>query len=109
MLPAELATNGVVVGYTLVVVVNAFLVDQGHFAHHNAAPSSHDAASVGETDPVLKQAEFTGHRSNPSALIAALESFFKDNPSWSGDVEIRTRESLLAALKDFFKDNPSWQ
>jgi len=33
------------------------VVDQGHFAQHNAAPELSAAASVGETDPVLHQAE----------------------------------------------------
>jgi len=36
------------------------VVDQGHFAQHNAAPEISGAAFVGETDPVLKQAERPG-------------------------------------------------
>jgi hypothetical protein len=36
------------------------VVDQGHFAQHNTAPDISGAAFVGETDPVLEQAERAG-------------------------------------------------
>jgi hypothetical protein len=65
------------------VLVNAFPVDQGHFAQHNTAPSCDDAAFVGETDHHLKPAESMLPRSNPSELLASLKEFFKNNPSWS--------------------------
>jgi hypothetical protein len=59
------------------------LVDQGSFAHVNAAPFSSAAAFCGETHQTATK--------------------------WSGVEGIRTEASLLAALKDFFKDNPTWE
>jgi hypothetical protein len=47
--------------------------------------------------------------SNLAALYEELKAFFKENPGWSGEDEIRTSRELLEALKQFFKDNPGWE
>jgi hypothetical protein len=48
----------------IIVFFVAFLVDQGHVAHHNAAPSSSAAACVGKSDHPLQQAETAVPRSD---------------------------------------------
>jgi hypothetical protein len=59
------------------------IVDQGSFAHVNAAPEIFGAASCGKT------------RLYPNQC--------------SRENEVRTRESLLASLVEFFKDDPTWE
>jgi site-specific DNA recombinase len=49
------------------------VVDQGHFAHHNAAPLCRDAASVGETDPYLIKRR--GGDSNSRDGLSRLQHF----------------------------------
>ena len=69
--------------FNWLVVFIGILVDQGSFAHVNAAQEISRAAFCGKT-----------------RLIAT---------EWSGVAGIRTRPELLAAIREFFKDNPAWE
>ena len=91
------------------------VVDQGHVAHHNAAPSSSAAACVGKSDHPLQQAErgrfelprrFKPPTAFPVLLLQPLGHLSGGGPSWfDGPVQssaayharrISTGQSLLA-------------
>jgi len=63
--------------------LHGYFVDQGSFAHANAARSSSAPTFYGEKHLY------------PS--------------KWNEGDEVRTRDSLFSALKVFFKDNPAWE